>query len=50
MVPAMQLSDYWIISCGKELIRDHNDIWSSITMELYAGIFRAVQSCRETAS
>jgi hypothetical protein len=50
MVPAMQLSDYWIISCGKELIRDHNDIWSSVTMELYAGIFRAVQSCRETAS
>jgi hypothetical protein len=50
MVPAMQHSDYWIISCGKELIRDHNDIWSPITMELYAGIFRAVQSCRDAAS
>ena len=49
MVPAMQHSGYWIISCGKELIRDHNDIWSFITMELYAGVFRAVRSCREAA-
>jgi hypothetical protein len=50
MVPAMRQSDYWIISCGKELIRDHNDIWSTVTMELYAGIFRAVQCLRQAAN
>jgi hypothetical protein len=26
MVPGMRPADYWIISCGKELIRDHNDL------------------------
>ncbi|MBV8969216.1 MAG: hypothetical protein JO331_09170, partial [Verrucomicrobia bacterium] len=46
MIPAMQHSGYWIVSCGKELIKDHNDIWSSVAMEMYAGLFRLVQSRR----
>ena len=44
---SMQKSNYWIISCGKELIRDHNDIWSRTAMEMYAGLYRAVQSRRQ---
>ena len=43
---SMPDSDYWIISCDKELIRGHNDVWSKTTMEMYAGIFRAVESRR----
>ena len=43
---SMQTSNYWIISCGKELIRDHNDIWSQTAMELYAALYRGVQSRR----
>ena len=43
---AMQKSNYWIVSCGKELIRDHNDIWSQTAMEMYAGLYRAVESRR----
>jgi hypothetical protein len=46
--PSMPDSDYWIISCGKELIGSHNDIWSNTAMEMYAGIFRAVESRRKT--
>jgi hypothetical protein len=42
----MQKSNYWIVSCGKELIQDHNDIWSQTAMEMYAGLYRAVQSRR----
>ena len=42
----MQKSNYWIVSCGKELIRDHNDIWSQTAMEMYAGLYRAVESRR----
>jgi hypothetical protein len=48
MLPSMPDSDYWIVSCGKELIGDHNDVWSATTMEMYAGIFRAVESLRKT--
>ena len=44
---AMQKSNYWIVSCGKELIQDHNDIWSQTAMEMYAGLYRAVQSRRQ---
>jgi hypothetical protein len=44
LTPSMSDSDYWIISCGKELIGNHNDVWSTTTMEMYAGIYRAVQS------
>lgn len=43
---SMQKSNYWIVSCGKELIQDHNDIWSKTAMEMYAGLYRAVQSRR----
>jgi hypothetical protein len=43
---AMQRSNYWIVTCGKELIQDHNDIWSQTAMEMYAGLYRAVQSRR----
>jgi len=42
--PAMADSDYWIVSCGKELIAGHNDVWSTTTMEMYAGLFRAAES------
>jgi hypothetical protein len=45
---AMQDSDYWIVSCGGELISGHNDVWSVTTMEMYAGIFRAVEMRRKT--
>jgi hypothetical protein len=31
---AMQKANYWIVTCGKELIRDHNDIWSQTAMEM----------------
>jgi hypothetical protein len=44
---AMQKSNYWIVSCGKELIQNHNDIWSQTAMEMYAGLYRAVQSRRQ---
>jgi len=47
MTPAMPDSDYWIMSCGKELIGGHNDVWSTTTMEMYAGIFRAVEILRK---
>jgi pimeloyl-ACP methyl ester carboxylesterase len=46
---SMQTSNYWIITCDKELIGGHNDIWSPITMELYAALFRAVQSRHRTS-
>jgi hypothetical protein len=44
---SMKKSNYWIVTCGKELIQDHNDIWSKTAMEMYAGLYRAVQSRRE---
>jgi hypothetical protein len=37
---SMQHSDYWIMNCGKELISGHGDIWSTTTMEMYAGLYR----------
>jgi hypothetical protein len=46
MKPSMSTSDYWIMSCGKELINGHNDVWSPTTMEMYAALFRAVESRR----
>ena len=47
MAPAMADSDYWIISCGKEIIENHNDIWSTTTMETYVALFRAAESRRK---
>jgi len=44
--PVYTLNCDWIISCGKELIRDHNDIWSQTAMEIYAALYRAVHSRR----
>jgi hypothetical protein len=43
---AMQKSNYWIVSCGKELIADHNDIWSRTATEMYAALYRVVQARR----
>jgi hypothetical protein len=37
---SMQHSDYWIMSCGKKLVANHGDIWSTTTMEMYAGLYR----------
>lgn len=37
---SMQNSDYWIMNCGKDLIASHGDIWSTKTMEMYAGLYR----------
>jgi hypothetical protein len=45
---SMSDSDYWIMSCGKKLISGHNDVWSNTTMEMYAAIFRAVESRRKS--
>jgi hypothetical protein len=44
---SMQTSNYWIVSCGKELIGSHTDVWSQTAMEMYAGLYRAVQSRRQ---
>src|SRR6185295_14484300 len=33
MTPSMQDSAYWIVTCDKELIGGHNDVWSITTME-----------------
>lgn len=40
----LEPSDYWIIRCGRELIRDHGDIWSPTTMEAYTALFRMAQA------
>ena len=36
---AIRDSDYWIMNCGNELIASHGDIWSTKTMEMYAGLY-----------
>lgn len=46
LLPSMPDSNYWIISCGKELIGGHNDIWSVTAMEMYAAIYRSAQNRR----
>jgi hypothetical protein len=38
---------YWLIRCDKRLIRDHNDIWSDTTMEVYAALYRLVEWTRD---
>jgi hypothetical protein len=35
-------SSYWIIRCDKDVIRDHNDIWSDTALEVYAALYRFV--------
>lgn len=37
---------YWLIRCDKRMIRDHNDIWSDTTMEVYAALYRLVEWAR----
>lgn len=37
---------YWLIRCNKRIIRDHNDIWSDSTMEVYAALYRLVEWAR----
>jgi hypothetical protein len=32
-------SAYWIIRCTKEIIKDHNDIWSQQAMDTYAALY-----------
>ncbi|HWC61427.1 MAG TPA: hypothetical protein VHC44_17170 [Verrucomicrobiae bacterium] len=44
---AMQDSDYWIVNCGKKLIASHGDIWSTKTMEMYAGLYRLAVYLKE---
>ena len=41
---SMQKSNYWIVTCDKQIIGSHTDIWSATAMETYAGLYRAVQS------
>ena len=31
---------YWIMRCPKEIIKDHNDIWSQAAMDTYAALHR----------
>jgi len=31
---------YWIMRCPKEIIKDHNDIWSQAAMDMYAALHR----------
>jgi hypothetical protein len=38
---------YWLIRCDKRIIRDHNDIWSDTTMEVYAALYRLVEWARD---
>lgn len=37
---------YWFIRCDKRIIRDHNDVWSDTTMEVYAALYRLVEWAR----
>lgn len=46
--PSMADANYWIISCGDELIADHNDVWSLTAMEMYAALYRAAESRRDS--
>jgi hypothetical protein len=46
LTPAMRNSAYWIVTCDKEIMGGHDDIWSSTAMETYAALFRAVEMRR----
>lgn len=39
--------DYWIIRCDRSLIKGHNDVWSSATMELYMALYRMAEVERQ---
>ena len=38
---------YWIIRCPKEIIQDHNDIWSQPAMDTYAALYAISLALRE---
>lgn len=38
---------YWIIRCPKEIIKDHNDIWSQQAMDTYAALYAISFALRE---
>jgi len=38
---------YWIIRCPKEIIKDHNDIWSQPAMDTYAALYAISKALRE---
>jgi hypothetical protein len=38
---------YWIIRCTKEIIKDHNDIWSQQAMDTYAALYSISLGLRE---
>lgn len=44
----MRNSDYWIMNCDGELIANHGDIWSTTTMEMYAGLYRLAMFLKNT--
>ncbi len=37
---------YWILRCPKDIIKDHNDIWSQPAMETYAALHRIALEMR----
>lgn len=37
-------SNYWIGTVPKDIIRDHNDIWSPASMQMLAGIYRLTET------
>ena len=41
---------YWLVRCDNRIIRDHNDIWSDTTMEVYAALYRLVEWARDPAN
>ncbi len=38
---------YWIIRCTKEIIKDHNDIWSQQAIDTYAALYAISLALRE---
>jgi hypothetical protein len=46
LVPRRHESAYWFLRCNEKLIDGHNDCWSKTTMELYAALYRLVESQR----
>jgi hypothetical protein len=49
----VQRGNYWIIRCTKPIIRNHDAIWTPTAMEMYAALYRLVETTRhkqETAA
>ncbi len=38
---------YWIIRCPREIIKDHNDIWSQQAMDTYAALYAISRTLRK---